>query len=95
MGDILTSAVQIITIASATCTLLYKVTLKPMNVRFDNLIHSIDEKVDALGESVDKLNTSIDRMNDKLTSFDVRLARVEEPTKSAHHRLDGLEKKIG
>ena len=85
MGDILTSAVQIITIASATCTLLYKVTLKP----------TIDEKVDALGESVDKLNTSIDRMNDKLTSFDVRLARVEESTKSAHHRLDGLEKKIG
>lgn len=95
MGDILTSVVQIITIASATCTLLYKVTLKPMNIRFDSLIHSIDEKVDALGESVDKLNTSIDRMNDKLTSFDVRLTRVEESTKSAHHRLDGLEKKIG
>ncbi len=95
MGDILISVVQIITIASAACALLYRATLRPVNVRFDNLIHSIDEKVYALGESVDKLNTSIDRMNDKLTSFDVRLARAEESTKSAHHRLDGLEKKIG
>ena len=49
---------------------------------------------DRLGASVDKFDTSIDRIDDKLSGFDVRLARVEESTKSAHHRIDGLEKDI-
>nr|WP_302600168.1 hypothetical protein [uncultured Cellulosilyticum sp.] len=33
----------------------------------------------------------LDKMDGKMDSMNERLIRVEESTKSAHHRIDGLE----
>ena len=94
MEDIVIRIGQFCAAAGAVCALFYKITLEPLNGKFNNVIEFMTEKVEALGASVDKFDTSIDRIDDKLSGFDVRLARVEESTKSAHHRIDGLEKDI-
>ena len=94
MEDIVIRIGQYCAAAGAVCAFFYKITLEPLNGKFNSVIEFMTEKVEALGASVDKFDTSIDRIDDKLSGFDVRLARVEESTKSAHHRIDGLEKDI-
>lgn len=45
-------------------------------------------KIGTLGE---KLNT-LEKKQDKHNNLIERMVRVEDSTKSAHHRIDGLEK---
>lgn len=42
-------------------------------------------------EQTDKTEKSLQDLNDKIDGVDIRLTRVEESCKSAHHRIDGLE----
>lgn len=46
-----------------------------------------------LNKSINKLDSSIDGLDVKYQKIDVRLVKVEESAKSAHHRIDGIEKR--
>lgn len=44
-----------------------------------------------LNKSINKLDSSINKLDDKYQAIDVRLVKVEESAKSAHHRIDHIE----
>lgn len=44
-----------------------------------------------LKDTIVEFKDTIEKMKDAQQDIDKRLVRVEESTKSAHHRIDGLE----
>ena len=48
-----------------------------------------------LNKSINKLDSSINKLDDKYQAIDVRLVKVEESAKSAHHRIDNIYKVAG
>lgn len=52
------------------------------------------EKLDGLEKKVDKINAANDVQIEKCSLRGERLALVEASAKSAHHRIDGLEKQL-
>lgn len=52
----------------------------------------METKLDYIGKNVDDIKLDFRTQANKINDMDLRLTRVEESTKSAHHRLDEFEK---
>lgn len=50
------------------------------------------DRLDYISNGVDDIRIDIKTQAQKIDNIVERLARVEESTKSAHHRIDGLER---
>lgn len=48
----------------------------------------VDAKLDFIVTSVTSLQIKLDKMDTKYDALDTRVTKVEESTKSAHHRID-------
>ena len=51
-------------------------------------------QLDYISKGVDDIRLDIKAQANKINDIDIRLARVEESTKSAHNRLDELQEKL-
>ena len=51
-------------------------------------------KLDYISKGVDDIRLDIKAQDKRISNVVERLIKVEESTKSAHHRLDGLEENI-
>ena len=51
----------------------------------------VETKIDLMGVDVRDIKTKIDAQTDTNAVFEHRLTKIEESTKSAHHRIDALE----
>ena len=51
-------------------------------------------QLDYISKGVDDIRLDIKAQANKINDIDIRLARVEESTKSAHNRLDDLQEKL-
>ncbi|MDU5013759.1 hypothetical protein FC824_05765 [Clostridium sporogenes] len=49
-------------------------------------------KLDYISKGVDDIRLDLKAADRKIEDVNTRLIKVEESTKSAHHRIDGLEK---
>lgn len=54
----------------------------------------VDEKMKNMTEQVKDIDTKIDRYASNVDILKERLVVVEQSTKSAHHRLDGLAQQL-
>lgn len=52
----------------------------------------MDAKLDAIASGVDDIRVDMRTMRDRLQDFGERLTAVEQSAKSAHHRLDLIER---
>lgn len=57
-----------------------------------NSAGKLEYKMDYVSKGVDDIRLDIKEQNRKLEGIDQRLTRVEESSKSAHHRIDDLVK---
>jgi hypothetical protein len=53
----------------------------------------IETKVDSVGDNIKEIRDDVKAQGIRQIDFGERLVAVEESTKSAHHRIDGLEEK--
>lgn len=53
----------------------------------------VTAKLDAIASGVDDIRVDMRTMRDRLQDFGERLTAVEQSAKSAHHRLDLIERK--
>jgi septal ring factor EnvC (AmiA/AmiB activator) len=60
-------------------------------VRRDTVINT---KLDGISQTMNEIKTDIASMHSEINSHNNRLIIVEQSVKSAHKRLDGLEKKF-
>lgn len=54
----------------------------------------INVMLEMISNTTQEIKTEIVNMRKELYSHDSRLAKVEESVKSAHHRIDGLERRV-
>ena len=54
----------------------------------------INIKLDNIGQTTQDIKTEISSMGDDIKSHNDRIIKLEESCKSAHHRIDGLAKRI-
>lgn len=54
----------------------------------------INIKLDNIGQTTQDIKTEISSMRDDIKSHNDRIIKLEESCKSAHHRIDGLAKRI-
>jgi septal ring factor EnvC (AmiA/AmiB activator) len=52
----------------------------------------VETKIDYISKGVDDIRLDIKAQDRKISDINERLVRVEESTKSAHKRLDSIEK---
>jgi septal ring factor EnvC (AmiA/AmiB activator) len=60
-------------------------------VRQDTIINT---KLDSISQTMQDIKADIASMHNEINSHNDRLIIVEQSVKSAHHRLDNMEKKI-
>ncbi|MBP2658498.1 MAG: hypothetical protein H6Q69_1530 [Firmicutes bacterium] len=76
----LINTVQIIVIISFTAKLVQRLIVSPLQ-----------KAIDELQQAVEKMEKMLTNLSDDQKNIDKRLVAVEELTKSAHKRIDGLE----
>jgi prefoldin subunit 5 len=76
----LSNLVQLITIAVFVGAGINLIVIKPLG-----------SAITALKDTILDLKNAIENTEKARQDMDKRLVRVEESTKSAHHRIDGLE----
>ena len=54
----------------------------------------INVKLDNINSTTVDVKNEISSMRDEMKSYNERLIKVEESTKQAHHRLDGIEDRM-
>lgn len=54
----------------------------------------INIKLDNIGQTTQDIKSEISSMRDDIKSHNDRIIKLEESCKSAHHRLDGLVKRV-
>lgn len=54
----------------------------------------INMKLDNIGQDTREIKTEISEMRKSISSHDTKIATLEDSCKSAHHRIDGLEKRF-
>jgi hypothetical protein len=54
----------------------------------------INIKLDNIGQTTQDIKSEISSMRDDIKSHNDRIIKLEESCKSAHHRLDGLAKRV-
>lgn len=55
----------------------------------------INMKLDNISNTMSELKEEVTSLRDIITAHNERIIRLEQSTKSAHHRLDFLEDKLG
>lgn len=55
----------------------------------------ISTKLDGIASDVKETAKNVDRLREDIAEHGSRITAVEQSVKSAHHRIDGLEKHIG
>lgn len=83
MGDFINSMAQIATIAGVVGGGINFIVIRPLGVM-----------IVQLKDVVQDLQRTIKEAEIARQDMDKRLVRVEESTKSAHHRIDGFEEAI-
>ncbi|ASN68309.1 hypothetical protein 10S11_47 [uncultured Caudovirales phage] len=53
---------------------------------------AVDTKLDYISKGVDDIRIDIKTQDKRITDLAEKVVRIEESTKSAHHRLDGIMK---
>ena len=66
------------------------------NDRQDNRVEAtqitaVIVKLETIGEGVNEIKVDMRNIKNEINDIRERLTKVEESTKSAHHRLDGME----
>lgn len=54
----------------------------------------INMKLDGITNNTAEIKAELSEMRKEINSHDTRLVKIEESVKSAHHRIDGVEKVI-
>jgi predicted nuclease with TOPRIM domain len=54
----------------------------------------INVKLDNISSTIQDVKSEISSIREEMKSYNERLVKVEEITKQAHHRLDGLEERM-
>lgn len=54
----------------------------------------INIKLDNIGQTTQDIKSEISSMRDDIKSHNDRIIKLEESCKSAHHRIDGLAKRV-
>ena len=54
-------------------------------------ITAVIVKLETIGEGVNEIKVDMRNIKNEINDIRERLTKVEESTKSAHHRLDGME----
>ncbi len=54
----------------------------------------INMKLDSIASNTTEIKNEVSEMRREINSHGDRIIKVEESVKSAHHRLDGLEKRL-
>lgn len=83
MEVFLGASVQIITIIGFTAAVV-KLTI----------VNPLQASINSLKDAITKMENTLSKLADEQKSIDKRLVAVEESSKSAHHRIDGVEKRI-
>lgn len=55
----------------------------------------ISTKLDGIGSDVRETSKNVDRLREDIADHGNKITAVEQSVKSAHHRIDGIEKRIG
>lgn len=76
----LSNTIQIITIVTFTAGLVKLLIVQPLQV-----------SINSLQKAIEKMETVLSNLAEEQKCIDKRLVAVEEATKSAHKRLDGME----
>ena len=61
------------------------------NLRTQSSIEKLDTSIVELQETLKSLN---EKLNTETRKLDARLVKVEDSSKSAHHRIDGIERRV-
>lgn len=51
----------------------------------------LETKLDYIGKNVDDIKLDFRTQSTKINDLDIRVARVEDSTKAAHHRIDEIQ----
>jgi len=54
----------------------------------------INMKLDGITSNTAEIKAELSEMRKEINSHDSRLVKIEESVKSAHHRIDGIEKAV-
>jgi predicted nuclease with TOPRIM domain len=54
----------------------------------------INMKLDGITSNTAEIKAELSEMRKEINSHDSRLVKIEESVKSAHHRIDGIEKVV-
>lgn len=55
----------------------------------------ISVKLDGIGSDVRETSKNVERLREDIDEHGNKITAVEQSVKSAHHRIDGIEKRIG
>ena len=58
------------------------------------IVNPLQASINSLKDAITKMENTLSKLADEQKSIDKRLVAVEESAKSAHHRIDGVEKRI-
>jgi len=76
----LNNTVQIITVIGFAAVIVKLMIVKPLQ-----------GAIETLQKAIDKMETMLNNLSEEQKNIDKRLVAVEESTKSAHKRIDGME----
>jgi len=76
----LNNTVQIITVIGFAAVIVKLLIVKPLQ-----------GAIETLQKAIDKMETMLNNLSEEQKNIDKRLVAVEESTKSAHKRIDGME----
>lgn len=82
---------QIVLIISTICGAIKYFIINPS----EKNAASLEKTFASLEEAIDELKDTMHEMEKNRQSMDIRLARVEESSKSAHHRVDEVVGRVG
>lgn len=54
----------------------------------------INMKLDGITANTAEIKVELSEMRKEINSHDTRIVKIEESVKSAHHRIDGIEKSV-
>jgi predicted nucleic acid-binding Zn-ribbon protein len=84
LGEVLGNIVAIITIIAAGAGIVAGITKYVV-------VNPLQWAISTLNEAVKELNSMLGHLAEEQKNIDKRLVAVEESTKSAHKRIDGME----
>ncbi len=83
LRDWLETAVQVSVFASFIGAVFSYFILKPLNA-----------SIKQLKESIDKLTAKFDKIDERQRVLEVRVAEIDQRSRSAHHRIDVIDRHL-